>query len=193
MAQPEKIDFQHPTRPRVARAVVGIPPSGIRAFFELVVGRDDIISLGIGEPDFPTPWRVREAAMYRVARGETSYTSNSGLLSLRKEIARYLYERFQVQADPESEMLVTVGTSEGLDLAMRAILNPGDEIIIWEPSYVAYAPLVTLAGGMPVILAADGAQWFPAGPRRAGKAHHAAHARHPDQRAQQPDGHDPAD
>ena len=160
MNQPEKIDIMHPSRPRVARTVSEIPPSGIRAFFELVIGRDDVISLGVGEPDFATPWRIREAAMYRVARGETCYSSNSGLLSLRKAITKYLYQRFQVEADPESEVLVTVGVSEGLDIALRAILNPGDEVIVWEPSYVAYAPLVRLAGGVPVILAACGEAGF---------------------------------
>ncbi len=158
--QPEQIDFKHPTRPRVASLVAALPPSGIRAFFELVIGRDDVISLGVGEPDFSTPWRVREAAIYRLSRGETSYTSNSGLLSLRKEISRYLYNRFQVQADPGNEILITVGASEGLDICLRAILNPGDEVIVWEPSYVAYAPLVNLAGGVPVILNADGEKGF---------------------------------
>jgi aminotransferase len=151
MIQPEKLDLSH-RRPQVADAVQSIPPSGIRAFFELVIGRDDIISLGVGEPDFATPWRVRESAMWRVNRGETSYTSNSGLLSLRKAIAGYLHERFGVEADPVREMLITVGVSEGLDLALRAMLNPGDEVIVWSPSYVAYAPLVTLAGGVPVLL-----------------------------------------
>jgi aminotransferase len=144
----------------VADKVLGIPPSGIRAFFELVIGRDDIISLGVGEPDFSTPWRIREQALYRVSRGETSYTSNSGLLSLRKAIARYLYERFGVEADPEREMLITVGVSEGLDLALRAILNPGDEVIVWSPSYVAYAPLVTLADGVPVMLNTSAEEGF---------------------------------
>jgi len=160
MSEPEKIEFQHPTRPRVARAVAEIPPSGIRAFFELVIGHEDVISLGVGEPDFSTPWRIREAALYRVNRGETCYTSNLGLLSLRKAIAKYLHQRFGVQADPVEEILVTVGVSEGLDLALRAILEPGDEVIIWEPCYVAYAPLVRLAGGVPVSLVARGEDGF---------------------------------
>lgn len=148
----QPIELNRTGRPRVADVVQSIPPSGIRAFFELVIGRDDVISLGVGEPDFSTPWRVREAALFRVSRGETCYTSNSGLLSLRKAIARYLYQRFEVQADPADEILVTVGVSEGLDLALRALLNPGDEVIVWQPSYVAYAPLVSLAGGRPVLL-----------------------------------------
>ena len=160
MNQPEKIEIMHPTRSRVAKTVSEIPPSGIRAFFELVIGRDDVVSLGVGEPDFSTPWRIREAAIYRVSRGETCYSSNSGLLSLRKAIAKYLYQRFQVESDPENEILVTVGVSEALDIALRAILNPGDEVIVWEPCYVAYAPLVRLAGGVPVILAARGEDGF---------------------------------
>jgi aminotransferase len=159
--QPEKVDLpRQPLKPQVADKVQAIPPSGIRAFFELVIGRDDIISLGVGEPDFSTPWRVREQALYRVSRGETCYTSNSGILSLRKAIAKYLYERFGVEADPAREMLVTVGVSEGLDLALRAIVNPGDEVIVWSPSYVAYAPLVTLAGGVPVMLETGAAEGF---------------------------------
>lgn len=161
MAEPQKIDFpSSELRPRVAQVVQEIPPSGIRAFFELVIGRDDVISLGVGEPDFVTPWRIREAAAYRVARGETSYSSNSGLLSLRQAIAKYLYRRFEVQCDPKREILVTVGASEGLDLALRALIEPGDEVIVWEPCYVAYAPLVRLAGGVPVSLVATAENGF---------------------------------
>ncbi|MCE5230510.1 aminotransferase class I/II-fold pyridoxal phosphate-dependent enzyme [bacterium] len=147
-------------RPRVAQVVQEIPPSGIRAFFELVIGRDDVVSLGVGEPDFVTPWRIREAAFYRVSKGETSYTSNAGLLSLRQAIAKYLYRRFEVQCDPKKEILVTVGASEGLDLALRALIEPGDEVIVWEPCYVAYAPLVRLAGGVPVSLIASAENGF---------------------------------
>lgn len=160
MAQPQKVDVKQPTRSRIAEKVVQIPPSGIRAFFELVIGRDDVLSLGVGEPDFPTPWRICEGAQYHVIRGETSYTSNSGLLSLRKKIARYLADRFLVQADPEGEILITVGASEGMDLALRALLNPGEEAIVWEPCYVAYAPLVRLTGATPVILEARGEDGF---------------------------------
>lgn len=160
MGEPEKIDFQHPTRPRVAQAVQSIPPSGIRAFFELVIGRDDVTSLGVGEPDFVTPWHIRESSMYYLSRGETCYTSNSGLLSLRKAIAGYLADRFAVTADPEREILITVGASEAIDIALRAILNPGDEVIIWEPCFVSYSPLVTLAGGRPVVMAARGEEGF---------------------------------
>ncbi len=160
MPEPQKIDIPRHDRPRVARVVQEIPPSGIREFFELVIGRDDVISLGVGEPDFVTPWAIRESAFWRVARGETSYSSNAGLLSLRQAIARYLYQRFEVQCDPRREVLVTVGASEGMDLALRAILEPGDEVIIWEPCYVAYSPLVRLAGGVPVALPTSAEEGF---------------------------------
>lgn len=158
--QPQKINLAQPSKSRVSELVAALPPSGIRAFFELVIGRDDILSLGVGEPDFPTPWRAREAAMYRIGRGETCYTSNSGLISLRRSIAKYLATRFDVHADPEKEILITVGASEGLDVSLRAILNPGDEVIVWDPYFVAYAPLVRLAGGVPVALLADGEKGF---------------------------------
>ena len=160
MAELERIQVNQQRRPQVATAVQSIPPSGIRAFFELVIGRDDVISLGVGEPDFSTPWRVREEAIFRLQRGETSYTSNSGLLSLRKAVCKYLYERFEVEADPATETLITVGVSEGLDLVLRAMLNPGDEVIVWQPCYVAYAPLVVLAGGVPVALDSSAADGF---------------------------------
>ncbi|NLF38093.1 aminotransferase class I/II-fold pyridoxal phosphate-dependent enzyme, partial [bacterium] len=124
----------------------------IRAFFDLVIGMKDVISLGVGEPDFVTPWNVREAAVYSLGKGYTSYTSNAGLLELRDEIARFLSLHRGISNDPKSQILVTVGVSEGIDLAMRALLNPGDEVIIPEPAFVAYAPMVTLAGGTPVIL-----------------------------------------
>lgn len=152
MTQPEKIQFEHPKRSRIAHQVEILPPSGIREFFELVIGRDDIISLGVGEPDFVTPWRIREAAIHSINQGQTSYTSNWGLLSLRKEIAKYLAERFSVEVNPVDEVLITVGASEGMDLALRAILNPGEEVIVPEPCYVAYEALVRLAGGVPVTL-----------------------------------------
>lgn len=160
MSRPQPIEIQHPTRPRVSEVVSALAPSGIRAFFDLVIGRDDIVSLGVGEPDFATPWCAREAAIYRITRGETCYTSNSGLLSLRQAVASYLDGRFDVKADPEEEILITVGASEGLDVAMRAILNPGDEVIVWEPYFVAYAPLVQMAGGVPVPLQARGEDGF---------------------------------
>lgn len=110
----------------------------------------DVVSLGVGEPDFVTPWSVREAAIYSLERGQTTYTSNYGLLELRKEISRYLNKRYKVEYNPEGEILVTVGVSEGLDLAMRVLLNPGDEVLIPEPCYVSYRPCVSLAGGIPI-------------------------------------------
>ena len=120
-----------------------IPPSGIRKFFELCIGHDDIISLGVGEPDFPTPWVIREEAFYHLEKGHTSYTSNWGLIELREEIAKYL-TRYNLDYDPNTEILPTVGASEGLDLVLRSILNPGDEIIVCEPCYVSYQPLSAL-------------------------------------------------
>ena len=120
-----------------------IPPSGIRKFFELCIGHDDIISLGVGEPDFPTPWIMREEAFYHLEKGHTSYTSNWGLIELREEIAKYL-ERYKLYYDPKTEILPTIGASEGLELVRRSILNPGDEIIVCEPCYVSYQPLATL-------------------------------------------------
>lgn len=122
-----------------------IPPSGIRKFFELCIGHDDIISLGVGEPDFPTPWVIREEAFYHLEKGHTSYTSNWGLIELREEIAKYL-ARYNMTYDPATEILPTVGASEGLDLVLRAILNEGDEIIVCEPCYVNYQPLSSLCG-----------------------------------------------
>ncbi|NUP90265.1 MAG: aminotransferase class I/II-fold pyridoxal phosphate-dependent enzyme [Candidatus Sumerlaeia bacterium] len=137
----------------IAHAVRAIPPSGIRAFFDLVAACPDAISLGIGEPDSVTPWAFREAAIHAIERGRTAYTSTLGLLDLRRAIADYLRGRFGVRFDPRREILVTVGVSQALDLAVRAITNPGDEIIVVEPSFVAYSPVVTLAGGRPVPLA----------------------------------------
>lgn len=160
MTRPEQIQIHQPTHSRVADLVAALPPSGIREFFDLVIGRDDIVSLGVGEPDFITPWRISEAAIFSIQRGQTSYTSNAGLLSLRKDISRYLLDRFAVEADPEKEILITVGVSEAMDLALRAILNPGDEVIVIEPSYVAYDPLIQLAGGVPRALRTDGKNGF---------------------------------
>lgn len=135
---------------KISRQVASIPRSGIRDFFELVQGRDDVISLGVGEPDFATPWHIREAAIYSLEKGHTSYTSNLGLLSLRKEISRYVSTFFGVDYAPGSEVLVTVGVSEAIDLALRALLNPGDEVIYHSPCYVSYLPSIALAYGVPV-------------------------------------------
>ena len=128
---------------RFSQKIIGTPPSGIRKFFELIQGRDDIISLGVGEPDFSTPWIMREEAFYHLEKGHTSYTSNWGLLELRQEIARYL-QRYDLHYNPASEILITIGVSEAIDVVLRSILNPGDEIIICEPCYVSYQPLAAL-------------------------------------------------
>ena len=132
---------------RLSPAVKAIPPSGIRRFFDIAAEMKGVISLGVGEPDFVTPWHIRESCIYGLNRGYTSYTSNAGLLELREEIAKSLYNDYQVTYDPRTEVLVTVGVSEGLDLAMRALLGPGDEVLIPEPCYVSYKSCVTLAGG----------------------------------------------
>tara|TARA_R110000850_G_scaffold275678_2_gene415358 strand:+ start:8301 stop:9488 length:1188 start_codon:yes stop_codon:yes gene_type:complete len=139
-----------PLEDRIATQVKNLPRSGIRDFFELVLGRDDVISLGVGEPDFPAPWHIREAAIFSLEKGQTSYTSNLGLLSLREEISKYVVEQFDVTYDPKSEILITVGVSEALDLACRALLNPGDEVIYHEPCYVSYNPSIALAYGVAV-------------------------------------------
>lgn len=132
--------------------ITTIKPSGIRKFFDLVSEMKDAISLGVGEPDFDTPWRIREEGIYTLEKGKTYYTSNSGLMYLRIEISRYLERRFGLNYDAEKEIIVTVGGSEGIDLAFRAMLNPGDEVIIPEPCYVSYVPCVTLADGVPVTI-----------------------------------------
>lgn len=129
-----------------------IPPSGIRRFFDLVSGLEDIISLGVGEPDFITPWHIREMCIHSLEKGQTSYTSNSGLPELRDELTRTYYRRYGLDYDPSSEILVTTGVSEALDIAIRAVVNPGDEVIVVQPSYVAYVPSIVLAGGKPVIV-----------------------------------------
>jgi aminotransferase len=130
---------------RINRTLLEIKPSGIRRFFDLIIGRDDVISLGVGEPDFPTPWRIREEMIYSLERGVTSYTSNQGLEELREEICRY-YTKFGVECDPLN-VVVTSGVSEGFDIAIRSVVNAGDLVLIPEPRYVSYEPLSLLAGG----------------------------------------------
>jgi len=137
---------------RINPVVRDLPPSGIRRFFDLVSEMKGIISLGVGEPDFVTPWHIREACVYSLEKGYTMYTSNHGLLELREEIARDIAQTYGVIYDPRCEILITVGVSEALDLAMRALLSPGDEILIPEPSYVSYAPTALMAGARPVFL-----------------------------------------
>ena len=131
----------------ISKQVREISPSGIRKFFDILASLEGVISLGVGEPDFVTPWHIREAGIYSLEKGHTSYTSNYGMLELREEIARYLNNRYGLVYDPQNEILITVGVSEGLDLAMRAILDPGDEVIGHEPIYVSYKPCTMLAGG----------------------------------------------
>ena len=135
---------------RVSPLVRSIPPSGIRRFFDIVAEMSGVISLGVGEPDFVTPWHIRESCVHGLQRGYTSYTSNYGLLELRQEITRMIETDYGVTYNPKCEALVTVGVSEALDLAMRAILSPGDEVLVPEPCYVSYQACVTLAGGTPV-------------------------------------------
>ena len=139
-------------RDPLGKKVKAIEPSGIRKFFDIVSEMEDVISLGVGEPDFDTPWHIRDEGIYSLERGRTFYTSNSGLKELRVEICRYLRRRFGLEYDPLEETLVTVGGSEGIDLALRAMLDPGDEVLIPQPSYVSYLPCTVLADGVPVIL-----------------------------------------
>ncbi|KUG03168.1 aspartate aminotransferase [hydrocarbon metagenome] len=134
----------------VSKTVQAIPPSGIRKFFDLVSQMEGVISLGVGEPDFVTPWHIREACFYSLEHGYTMYTSNQGLIELREEIALYMRRHIGVNYSPEKEILVTVGVSEAVDLALRAIIEPGDEVLVPEPSYVSYSPGASLAYGVPV-------------------------------------------
>lgn len=137
----------------LSEKVINIKPSGIRKFFDVVSEMPDAISLGVGEPDFDTPWHVRDEGIYALEKGKTFYTSNAGLVELRQEICKYYIRKFQATYDPVHECLITVGGSEGIDLALRAMLNPGDEVIIPEPCYVSYLPCVELADGVPVQIA----------------------------------------
>jgi aminotransferase len=136
--------------PYTSDCVNELAPSGIRKFFDLVAHMEGAISLGVGEPDYVTPWHIREAAIYSLEKGYTMYTSNAGMPELREAVAGYLASHCQVKYDPQGEILITTGVSEALDLAMRAIVNPGDEVIVGDPCYVSYAPCVCLAGGRPV-------------------------------------------
>ncbi len=135
------------------RIATNIPPSGIRKFFDIVTTMEDAISLGVGEPDFDTPWHIREEGIYSLERGRTFYTSNAGLVELRQEICNYLKRRFDLDYHYDTEIAVTVGGSEGIDATLRTILNPGDEVLVPEPSFVCYKPCVALSGGIPVPIA----------------------------------------
>ena len=139
-------------RDPLTKKVVDIAPSGIRKFFDIVSEMDNVISLGVGEPDFDTPWHIRDEGIYSLEKGRTFYTSNAGLKELREEICKYLKRRFALDYDPITETLITVGGSEAIDLAMRVMLDPGDEVLIPEPCYVSYVPCCILAGGKPQVI-----------------------------------------
>lgn len=134
----------------LSKKAQALKPSGIRRFFDLAAGMKGVVSLGVGEPDFVTPWTVREAAILSIEQGYTSYSANAGLLELRKEIASYMQKQFNVTYSPSTEIIVTVGASQAIDIAMRTILDPGDEVIIIEPCFVSYSPMVEMADGVPV-------------------------------------------
>lgn len=134
----------------LSKTAAELPPSGIRKFFDVAAQMENVISLGVGEPDFITPWSIRDETIASIEEGYTSYTANPGLLELRQEISNYLKKRFNIEYDPKNQIIVTIGASQALDLAFRAILNPGEEVLIIEPAFVSYPALVTLAGGKPV-------------------------------------------
>ena len=136
----------------LSSTIVNIKPSGIRKFFDIASEMDDVISLGVGEPDFDTPWHIRDEGIYSLEKGKTSYTSNAGLKELKEEIAKFLDRHYELKYDPNKEIIVTVGGSEAIDIAMRAMLDPGDEVLIPQPSYVSYEPCCVLANGTPVII-----------------------------------------
>ena len=136
----------------LSSTIVNIKPSGIRKFFDIASEMDDVISLGVGEPDFDTPWHIRDEGIYSLEKGKTSYTSNAGLKELKEEIAKFLDRHYELKYDPTKEIIVTVGGSEAIDIAMRAMLDPGDEVLIPQPSYVSYEPCCVLANGTPVII-----------------------------------------
>lgn len=144
----------------INRTVRDLPPSGIRRFFNLAAEMEDVISLGVGEPDFLTPWNIREEAIYTLEKGRTVYTANAGLMELRREISRYLQRRYHLEYDPATQILVTVGGSEAIDLALRSIVEPGDEVLIPEPSFVAYKPCTVMAGGKAVSVPLRGENGF---------------------------------
>ena len=155
---------------QISQKVEQLAPSGIRAFFDLVLGMKDVISLGVGEPDFVTPWHIREKAIFSLEQGYTSYTSNKGMPELRRQLAAFLKTRYGMDYDFDEEILITVGVSEGLDLAMRAILNPGDKVLVPEPVYVSYRPVVELAGGTAVVLKTGIENGFKLTPQQIDKA-----------------------
>lgn len=154
-----------PNHPPLSRQVQNLAPSGIRRFFDIAASMNDVISLGVGEPDFATPWSIREAAIYSIERGQTTYSSNYGLLELRQAISRHLRSLYEVEFNPDNEILITVGVSEAMDLVMRAILDPGDEVIVPEPSYVSYKPCIALSSAVPVVLETSSVNDFAVTPQ----------------------------
>ncbi|CRK81326.1 aminotransferase [Neobacillus massiliamazoniensis] len=157
-----KTDYAH----YISKTAQEVQPSGIRKFFDLAASMEGVISLGVGEPDFITPWNIREAAILSLEQGFTSYTANPGLLELRQEISNYLESRFSVQYDAKNQIIVTIGASQAIDIAFRSILNPGDEVLIVEPAFVAYAPLVSLAGGKPIPVSTSPVNGFKVTPEQ---------------------------
>jgi len=149
-----------PPRKPLNRVIASCPPSGIRRFFDIAQQMENVISLGVGEPDFVTPWRIREAGIWSLEKGYTTYTSNSGLRPLRQKICSMLRRRCDAHYDPDTECLITVGVSEGIDLALRVVLNPGDEVLVPEPCYVSYIPCIEFAGGVAVPIKTDAADGF---------------------------------
>lgn len=156
----------HSSQRFVAKHVAGLPRSGIRDFFAIVSQMQDAVSLGIGEPDFVTPWHIREAAIFALEKGKTSYTDNRGLLELRRQISKYVERDFAVSYDPADEVLVCVGVSEALDIALRALLNPGDKVLYHEPCYVSYSPSVALAHGVAIGVPTTAEEGFAINPDR---------------------------
>jgi len=147
-----EMEEEAPQRSYISKRAEEIPPSGIRKFFDLLLTMDDVISLGVGEPDFNTPWNVAVAGIDSIEKGITSYTSNKGLQELRDLVSSHLTQHYHTEYDPDNEIIITTGVSEGLDLAVRAVVDPGDEVLVADPCYVSYAPCVMLAGGTPVSL-----------------------------------------
>ena len=136
----------------IKESIRSMPPSGIRKYFDLINELEGVISLGIGEPDFVTPWSIREAGIYALEQGQTHYSANAGIKALRTEISEYLLRKYNVKYDKDSEIIVTVGASEGIDIALKAVLEPGDEVVVPEPSFVAYKGCILTSGGIPVTL-----------------------------------------
>ncbi|MCU9595118.1 aminotransferase [Caldibacillus thermolactis] len=150
----------------LSKTVIDLPPSGIRRFFDVASKMENVISLGVGEPDFVTPWNIRDETIASIEDGYTSYTANPGLLELRQEISNYLNNRFKIEYNPENQIIVTIGASQALDLAFRALLNPGEEVLIIEPAFVSYPALVKLAGGKPVQVGTSAENGFKVTPEQ---------------------------